>query len=60
MMETSESCVWNGRTRSTQVEVDWLQSSSLIRDLGVLMDTKANTDQQCALVVKEANCIVLY
>lgn len=55
MMGTSKSCTWNRRTPSTQAAVDWLQSSFSVMDLGVLVDTKANMDQQCGLVVKKAN-----
>ena len=54
----TKSCTWNGKTPSTQAGADWLQSSFLIRDLGVLVDTKVNMYQQCALVVKKANCIM--
>lgn len=53
-----KSCTWNGKTPSTQSGADWLQSSFPIRDLGVLVDTKANVDQQCALVVKKTNCMM--
>lgn len=52
----TKSCTWNGKT--PQSGADWLQSSFPIRDLGVLVDTKVNMDQQCALVVKKANCIM--
>lgn len=51
-------CKWNGKNLSTQAGVDWLQSSFPGRDLGVLVDTKANMDQQCALVGKKANSII--
>lgn len=54
----AKSCTWKGKTPSTQSGADWQQSSFPIRDLGVLVDTKANMDQQCALVVKKANCIM--
>ena len=34
---------------------DWLESSSAAKDLGVLVDSKLNTNQQCMPVVKKVN-----
>jgi len=41
-----------------RLRADLLQSSSVERDLGVLVDDKLTMRQQCALVTKKANGIL--
>jgi len=38
-------------------EIEWLESSPVERHLRLLVDTRLNITQQCALAAQRANCI---
>lgn len=54
--DRKKSCTWNGTPPPTSAGFDWLQRRFPIRYSVVLEDTKENMHQQCAFVVKAANC----
>ena len=48
----------NNPTHQYRLRADLLESSSIEKDLGVLVDNKVTLSQQCALVAKKANGIL--
>ncbi|GAB0207914.1 mitochondrial enolase superfamily member 1 [Grus japonensis] len=48
----------NNTRHEYKLEEEWLESSPAERDLEVLVNSRLNRSQQCALAAKRANCIL--
>ncbi|KAK4811153.1 hypothetical protein QYF61_019784 [Mycteria americana] len=49
---------WSNAGHKYKLGEEWLGSSPAERDLGVLVNSRLNRSQQCALAAKRANCIL--
>ena len=47
---------WSNAGHKHKLVEEWLESSTAERDLGVLVDSRVNVSQQCALAAKRENC----
>lgn len=58
-MENVRFCTWDKWMPGTGTEwmIRWLESSSVERDLAMLVDSRLNMSGQCVLAAKRANCI---
>ncbi|GAB0195082.1 hypothetical protein GRJ2_001973500 [Grus japonensis] len=49
---------WSNARHNYKLGEDWVESSPAERDLEVLVGSRLNRSQQCALAAKRANCIL--